>query len=162
MIKKERLFSKEECSEFIEKIEDLGNFQSSIMSNYHYSELDDSFPGYDKIRNWCNLNLRFKSNGWLQCFKYFDGQSFPPHKDRNPNYEYCKDSLINVNVVLNDEYEGGEFYTNGVYYKNEPGMIYWYPSDQMHGVTEIKNGTRYVLLYTIREREIEKDSKSSI
>ena len=162
MIKKERLFSKEECSELIEWIENLNNFKQAKLGKYHYSELDESFPGYDKIRNWCNLNLRFKSNGWLQCFKYFHGQSFPPHKDRNSEFEFSKDSLINVNVVLNDDYDGGEFYTNGVYYKNEPGMIYWYPSNQLHGVTEIKNGIRYVLLYTIREREVENNSKSSI
>ena len=156
MIKKERLFLKEECSQLIDWIETLNNFKQTHLANYHFSELDDTFPGYSKIKNWCNVNLRFESSGWLQCFKYLDGQSFPLHRDRNSAYDFAKDSSINVNVVLNDDYDGGEFYTNDVYYKNEPGMIYWYSSNQLHGVTEVKNGTRYVLLYTIREREIKR------
>lgn len=48
---------------------------------------------------------------------------------------------------LNDDYEGGELYfpNQGIQFKPKRGAAYFFPGDlnYIHGVTEIKSGTRY-------------------
>lgn len=50
---------------------------------------------------------------------------------------------------LNDDYEGGELYfpLQGIEFKPKAGGAYFFPGDKnfIHGVREIKSGTRYVI-----------------
>ncbi|NBP55382.1 hypothetical protein EBU71_02375 [bacterium] len=50
---------------------------------------------------------------------------------------------------LNDDYEGGELYfpNQQIQFKPKAGAAYFFPGDKnyIHGVTEIKNGIRYVI-----------------
>ncbi len=83
------------------------------------------------------------------------------HIDRVPESAYHKDFIWNVNIILNNDYEGGYFLINDNQYKLEEGSIYYYKSDTSHGVSKILGGNRYVFLYHIRERDIRKQ-KSAI
>jgi hypothetical protein len=58
---------------------------------------------------------------------------------------------------INDDYEGGELYfpNQGIQFKPKKGAAYFFPGDlhYIHGVTEIKSGTRYTcpFFWTIME-----------
>jgi hypothetical protein len=69
-----------------------------------------------------------------------------------------------VNVVLNDDFEGGEFWLDdNLLENNKPGMVYYYDSLQWNEVKEINNGVRYSILCYVRERYfIIKEKKSLI
>jgi hypothetical protein len=86
--------------------------------------------------------------------RWLPGQLQKPHADKElhdgkdagepndfPNYDIA--SLF----YLNDDYEGGELYfpLQGIQFKPKRGAAYFFPGDMnyVHGVTEIKSGTRY-------------------
>lgn len=157
-----KLFTKEECDEIIETLSneyDLVHTSKQYRkeySSYNKVTVDKPFWFYDRIKKWVDTELNINVESTLVFVKYNEGDSFPIHIDRVPQSEYHHDWVWNINVVLNDDYEGGEFIINDVHHKESAGTIYYYTSDTPHGVTEITKGERYVFLYHIRERDIRK------
>ena len=66
--------------------------------------------------------------------------------------------------MLNDEFEGGEFYLNDTKLEgNTPGIAYTYNSFEFHEVKPVTSGIRYSMLCYVRERDfITKEKKSLI
>jgi hypothetical protein len=65
---------------------------------------------------------------------------------------------------LNDDYEGGELYfpLQNIEFKPKPGGAYFFPGDKnfIHGVKEIKSGTRYVIpfFWTIKSHKLDMEN----
>lgn len=162
-----QLFTKDECDSIINFIESnyilnkTSKLYDSGISSYSKIEIKQSEWFYEKIKNYVNSELSIDALGTLLFVKYVEGDYFPIHKDRVSNSEYHKDFIWNVNVILNDNYDGGEFILNNETYKHPAGSLYYYKSDTLHGVNKITNGNRYIFLYHIRERDI-KRTKSAI
>jgi hypothetical protein len=110
------------------------------------------------IIKYCNdyLNITI-DNVNVGIIKYETGDLFQRHIDNGGSTHrnlFSKDFIYNINVILNDDYEGGEFYLNDKPYPKPPGEIYHYKSNEYHEVKKITNGIRYSALFYIRYQDI--------
>ena len=159
-MKTHRLFTKEECNDIISTL--LNEYElvhydkpyGNSSTKYNKVTIDKSYWFYDRIKDWVNKELNIDTNSTLLFVKYNVGDRFLVHVDRVKESEYHCDFLWNVNIILNEGYEGGEFIINNTHYKEPAGTIYYYSSDMLHSVSEITKGERYVFLYHVRERDI--------
>ena len=158
------LFTKEECEIILDVI--LNNYKSSYInrqfetdsSSYYKIEITEKTWYYNKIKNWFSNELGLgEVDAYLTLFFYKEGDRFPIHVDKMKYTEFYYDALYNVNVMLNEDYEGGEFILDGIEYKQPAGMIYYYESTRPHGVKVVKSGLRYTLIYFVRERDFKKE-----
>lgn len=97
----------------------------------------------------------------LGILKYKKGDAFARHFDFG-TYEFNQDFIYNINVKLNDDYIGGEFYLDDEPYNKPVGELYHYKSTKYHEVKEIKSGIRYSALFYVRGRDIDINTKSII
>lgn len=169
-----RIFSLDECNEIINSLDnikwerythELKNEVTleTFKSDYYLTDFNHSDLVNTKFKNLINSKFSFKVNDVnIFLLKYLPNQSFGRHTDRNENSEHHKDYIYNVNVVLNDNFEGGEFYLNDKKFEgNTPGIAYTYNSYEFHEVKPIISGIRYSMLCYIRERDfVNKTNKS--
>lgn len=171
--KLERLLTIEECSEIINCVEENSNWDyhnnldssGNTSSKYFLKNLDGNDLVINKFKNYINSNFPFRvDNVNIFVLKYLQGGFFHRHIDRVEHREKHKDFVYNINVILNDEFSGGEFWVNDEpFIGNTPGMVYYYNSTQWHEVKPILSGTRYSMLCYIRERDIiSKNTKTFI
>lgn len=158
------LFTKEECKIILEDI--LSNYKSFYInsqfetdkSSYHKIEVTNKTWYYYKMKEWFSKEMNLgEVEGYMTLFYYKPGDRFPIHVDRIQNTEFYYDAVYNVNVMLNDDYEGGEFILDNVEYKQPPGMVYYYESTKPHGVKVVKSGIKYTLIYFVRERDFRRE-----
>jgi len=110
------------------------------------------------IIEYCKTQLNIDIiNLEVGIIKYFPGDVFARHIDMGGT-KHTKDFIYNINVLLNDDYEGGEFYLNDVPYPKPMGEIYHYKSNEYHEVKKITKGTRYSALFFLRFRDLKKDT----
>lgn len=111
----------------------------------------------DMITQYCmeNLNLDVEVVN-VGILKYEVGDSFERHIDYGGTH-HTSDFIYNINVLLNDEYEGGEFYLNDTHYPKPVGEVYHYKSNEYHEVKKITKGVRYSALFYIRHRDLKKN-----
>lgn len=161
-----QLFTKEECKDILDDI--LQNYESSYIkrkfesdsSSYYKIDITKKTWYYFKIKNWFTNELNLGENdGYLTLFFYKPGDRFPIHVDRIPQAEFYHDAVYNVNVMLNEDYDGGEFILDGIEHKHASGMVYYYESSKPHGVNIVKSGLRYTLIYFVRERDFKYNKK---
>lgn len=152
-----KFFTKNECDEIIlfseeqnrwQNVKNVANYQMFIFQPNDY--VSNKIIKYGKEK----LGLSILTLN-LAVLKYLEGDYFPKHIDRNKNKEFNKDFLYNINVKLNDDYEGGEFFLNNKLFVAEVGDVYHYKSTEFHEVKTITKGIRYSGLFYIRERDIE-------
>lgn len=163
-----RLFTKDECKDILSDI--LKNYESFYItrkfetdnSSYHKIEITEKTWYYYKIKNWISQELNLgEIEGYLTLFYYEKGDRFPIHVDRIQHTDFYHDAIYNVNVMLNEDYDGGEFILENVEHKKPAGEIYYYESTKPHGVKMVKSGIKYTLIYFIRQRDL-KDRKKII
>lgn len=147
--------SKKQCDELINY--SVVDYEDRFTNMHQYS--DKLFePNNDvkkSIKEYCykKLNLVI-SNVKVGVLKYEKGGFFKRHIDRNSKYDFNKDFLYNINVRLNDDYDGGEFYLNDKPFYKPVGEIYHYKSSEYHEVKQVTKGVRYTALFYIRERDV--------
>jgi len=156
----EKLFTKEECSEMIKNAEKENKWQrNERLTKYSYftCPLRLNENQITTVKKYCKdyLNLDVE-NISLGILKYLPNDFFARHKDKVSNLEFNSDFIYNVNMRLNDDYEGGDFYLNDKLFNQEVGLIYNYTSDVYHEVTPITSGIRYSALFYIRERDLKR------
>jgi len=158
-----QLFTKDECKNILDDI--LANYDSHYVnrefendsSSYYKIEITKKTWYYNRLKKWFNEELSINEvDGYLTLFFYKEGDRFPIHIDRIQNTEFYYDAVYNVNVMLNEDYEGGEFVLNNIEYKQPAGLVYYYESTKPHGVKTVKSGLRYTLIYFVRERDFER------
>jgi hypothetical protein len=153
---RKKLFTKNECDEIIsfsenqnrwKEVNDGGIYKIVFFTPNEY--ISNEIIEYGKeILGLSILNVN------MAVIKYLEGDCFPRHIDRDKNYELNRDFLYNINLKLNDEYEGGEFFLKDKLFYAEVGDVYHYKSTEFHEVKPITKGIRYTGLFYIRERDI--------
>jgi predicted 2-oxoglutarate/Fe(II)-dependent dioxygenase YbiX len=118
----------------------------------------------NKFKNFVNSTFSFTvENVNIYALKYLPGCMFGRHYDRHYDKEKNKDFVYNINVVLNEDFSGGEFWLDDKIVKNNKlGMAYYYNSVQWHEVKPITKGVRYSMLCFVRERDFISKIKKSI
>ena len=156
------LFSKEECRDIINFAESKNNWKrinyvtKSFPVKYFLQNINELTFFSERIKEYISSETQFVINdSGVMILKYIEGDMFPRHNDRDTRKEFNSDFLYNINIVLNDDYEGGEFYLNDKpFIGNDVGVVYHYKSTHYHEVKEITKGTRYSALFYLRERDI--------
>jgi hypothetical protein len=158
-----QIFSLEECADIVAILDTKKDWEKWVF----YQENNTLFSSYnttpiiidwvsDKFKTYIEKEFSFSiTDISILALKYNVGDRFGRHFDRNPNFEHNKDFLYNVNVVLNDNFEGGEFWLDDKpFLNNSTGIGYSYSSTQWHEVKTITKGIRYSMLCYIRERDL--------
>jgi Rps23 Pro-64 3,4-dihydroxylase Tpa1-like proline 4-hydroxylase len=149
------LFTKNECNEIISFSENENQWEKKTngVSYQIFIFKPDEFIS-DKIMKYAKeiLGLSILTVN-LAVLKYIEGDYFPRHTDRAET-TFNRDFLYNINLKLNDEYEGGEFLLNDKVLVADVGDVYHYKSTEFHEVKPITKGTRYTGLFYLRERDI--------
>ena len=151
--------SNKHCNYLID-ISETKNWKTYDTKVHRYQvtnfELDNEIK--DIIVSYCKDILKLEiSTVNVGIIKYEKDSFFGRHQDRLSESEFNKDFLYNINVRLNDDYKGGEFYLNDSPYHKPVGEIYHYKSSQYHEVKKITEGVRYTAIFYIRERDVIKD-----
>jgi len=157
------LFSKKECLDIINKSEQENNWTDLYSNIYHYkiSKYPLSDSDKNKIYQYCKNHLNIELIEFdASVMKYETGDYIKKHVDRFVDIEshnkYHTNMLYNVNMILNDDYEGGLFLLKGNPYIQDIGTVYHYRSDEFHEVTPITSGIRYSMLFYIKESYIKR------
>lgn len=109
------------------------------------------------IIDYCKTNLKLEiSKINCQIIKYEEGGFFKKHQDRVAQTKNT-DWLWNLNIRLNDDYEGGEFYLENSLYHKPIGKIYHYKSSDWHEVKKVTKGIRYIAAIYITEKDVIND-----
>lgn len=153
-------FSNKECEGFIIQSEQKNDWlRNTKLKKYSYytTSLVLNEEQEIKIKKYCKdyLNLDVE-NVSLGILKYIPNDFFARHKDKVEGLEFNHDFLYNINMRLNDNYDGGDFYLDDKLYNKSIGEIYHYSSDVYHEVTEVLDGIRYSALFYIRQRDLKR------
>lgn len=157
--------STEQCQYLIDLCETIGGWKRKRFSpNTSYRTVPVNLGGANDIKDlivdYCKkyLDLDIISVN-LGVIKYLPGDAFDRHRD-DGIHKFSEDFMFNINVILNNDYEGGDFFLNDIPHVRPMGEIYHYKSNEYHGVTEITKGVRYSALFYVRYRDIKKESNS--
>ena len=146
-----QLFTSDECDSIISYIEGVNNWKRVDDGDryYHtYLELEwvsNRFIDYIKKVE----NIEVSESKFVKCLKYEVGDFFDPHKDFDPKLDFYKTFMFNINILLNDDFGGGDFLLNGEIYPKQRGWAYYYSSNEWHEVKKVTNGVRYSVLYGV-------------
>ena len=112
------------------------------------------------------MHIANKNSGWnfkidaaerMQITKYnvggyyeyhFDGDGCTKYDTPENNFINGKTRKLSMTIVLNDDYEGGEFqfFAETDFRKEKTGTVIVFPSYMVHRVNPITKGTRYSLV----------------
>lgn len=93
--------------------------------------------GYYKIKVLESKLFKFD----LYLLKFHKGARIQMHYDKAPEgFEHHR-----ANLVLNDDFEGGKFHKVGQENENYGRLIKFRPDKELHEVSEVTEGIRYVL-----------------
>jgi PKHD-type hydroxylase len=112
------------------------------------------------------MHIANKNSGWnfkidaaepMQIAKYgvgghyedhFDGDGYTKYDKPENNWINGKTRKLSMTIVLNDDYEGGEFqfFAETDFRKEKTGTVIVFPSYMVHRVNPITKGTRYSLV----------------
>lgn len=157
------LFSREECLNLINRVESNDRWRRLDDKIYHYqiSECHLNESEEFRVRYYCKKHLNIELNKIdTAIFKYKEGDYILRHVDRftDVNTKHHTNMLYNINMRLNDDYEGGEFYLKGNPFIQDVGTVYHYKSNDIHEVKPVTAGVRYTILFYIRESYIKRDT----
>lgn len=150
--------SNSHCRYLIELSESKNLWKRVKTGGSYYSTLFEVEDGEikDLIIQYCSeyLNLDISTIN-VGILKYIEGDLIQKHIDSgSATNSLSRDFIYNINILLNDDYEGGEFYLNDKPYLKPMGEIYHYKSSEYHEVKKVKRGVRYCALFYIRYRDI--------
>lgn len=111
---------------------------------------------YARVANTnSNWNFQFDSTESMQIARYNKDGHFKFHKDGNGftrfdngnQYTHGKTRKVSMSIILNDDFEGGEFEFFGKdIISAKRGTVIVFPSYLMHRVKPVTKGTRYSLV----------------
>jgi PKHD-type hydroxylase len=100
------------------------------------------------VINANNEFYKFELGGNVEC--YF--AKYPEHSHYNTLHMDCKPGLdhrlqrkISFSLILNDDFEGGEFQIHNHNIETKKGRLLVFPSFLLHAVMPITQGTRYCI-----------------
>ena len=107
------------------------------------------------LKKLVSKGLIIKESVQIMVNRYLTGDRNFLHNDclLHPG-DPSDDTFITVAILLNSEFEGGEFIIQNKKVEQTVGYGYYHRSNIMHEITEITKGTRYSLLAFIKGNEI--------
>tara|TARA_R100001369_G_scaffold2670_2_gene8746 strand:+ start:130 stop:702 length:573 start_codon:yes stop_codon:yes gene_type:complete len=89
---------------------------------------------------------KYKKGGFYNY--HHDGDGFTQYNLPDNEFLHNKTRKLSMTIVLNDEYEGGEFqfFNDKVLIKEKQGTVIVFPSYMLHRVRPVKSGIRYSLV----------------
>lgn len=164
---KATVFTKEECKQIIDHAYDIGwelgtQFAGNIPKGtdrpngfkISWVKLPWIFDNiYSYLKN--EVGYEIKPTVDIHAIRYLVGDRNFLHNDcyANPDLKY-DNTFITVTILLNSEFEGGEFILQNKKVEQEVGIGFYHKADIMHEITEITKGTRYSLLAFVRNSDI--------
>jgi PKHD-type hydroxylase len=144
----------------------LNNLNSEPQEKHDIRETDVTWCNeqwvYDLV--WDYLQVANRNSNWnfqidcceeMQIGRYnkdghydwhIDGNGFTRYENDNP-FTCGKTRKLSMSVILNDEFEGGEFeFFNKVQVRSKRGTVLVFPSYMLHRVKPVTKGTRYSLV----------------
>jgi hypothetical protein len=150
ILKESVLFTKKECEIIINEYPVNKISRKMTDRDFHSYSIDYSLDNqwiFDKLKSFfiLNTNLNFAKNKEQMHFhKFIKGDWFGLHDDNRGG------RLFAVGVLLNDDFEGGDFKLynpNEITLNKEIGNTYVFDVRIKHEITPILNGVRYSLLW---------------
>jgi hypothetical protein len=158
MILKEKiLFSKEECESIISYNDTHVTNWSMGDRKYNSQPINYSLENkwlFDKLRKFFETNTELqiiKLKNQIHFHKFVQGDWFGKHNDVRDKRLYA------VGVLLNDEFEGGDFKLynpNEIILNKVIGNTYIFDVRIAHEISPILNGERYSLLWFLQHEHI--------
>jgi predicted 2-oxoglutarate/Fe(II)-dependent dioxygenase YbiX len=148
--------TEKECKDLIWHAEKLKNwFRREQNSTRYWRVVFEPTEVFSKkIKNYCRNIMGFDVNVVnVAVIKYEEGDGFPVHRDGITDSIHGK-LIYNINVLLNNDFEGGDVMIDGNKIDNDVGKIYHYDSRTLHGVSKITKGIRYLALFYLRDQDI--------
>jgi Rps23 Pro-64 3,4-dihydroxylase Tpa1-like proline 4-hydroxylase len=156
--KKKSYFTHDECKLIINYSEDYNDWRKITNRNFNSYFIKSINPPdfvVKRIQKYCEDEILTKvSEVKMLILKYEVGDYFKRHKDKNENILFNKDFLYNINLKLNDSFEGGQFFLKDKLFEANIGDVYCYKSTDFHEVMPVKSGVRYVALFYIKEGDL--------
>lgn len=166
---------KETCEDIIKfaegQWEQAGVGGENITTKNVIKEIRDSQVAWTECSNLYRLVWSYANNAndkalWrfqldsaqpMQITKYENGGFYNFHKDGNgftreqinkSLHTYNKTRKLSMSIVLNEDYEGGEFefYEDNRLIKEKTGTVIVFPSYMLHRVRPVTKGVRYSLV----------------
>lgn len=158
MILQKEIFSKDECDTIIDSVKKIETFEwQKPDRKYTSSQIyksNETIWIFDKLKNYFESET---NNKLLNNIERIHFHKFTINNFFNIHNDLRDERLFSIGVILNDEYEGGEF----VLYGNEKTLInktigncYIFDAGIPHEILEITNGTRYSIIVFIKKDNI--------
>ena len=136
----DNLLSEDECN-FIINYYNNNEQHATQFYNVYPLNLNNDIDFLDT--KLTNVSKEFNAEvDWVQIVKWPVGASQPLH------FDYASDKTVLSSITyLNDDFEGGQtYYEEGTIFKPKKGRGLFFDGQYYkHGVTEVKNNTRYVV-----------------
>ena len=164
----EQIFSPQECADIISLGKHSGIKKEDNVVNSNNVEVNKSIrsteiyfindvslyqkimPHVVRLNKW---NYMFSRVEPLQLGIYKEGDHYDWHVDddgiaydTNAGPFAGLNRLLSFSILLNDDFEGGEFVMNDTVSLNKQGQILIFPSTIKHKVNPVTQGTRYSLV----------------
>jgi hypothetical protein len=159
------LFSKEECQSIISYVSNNITNWDIKDRKYHSQPITYSLETkwlFDKLKTFFEeqSNIQIKKNKEIIHFhKFVKGDWFGKHNDIRENRLYA------IGVLLNDTFEGGDFYLhnpNEIILDKVIGNTYLFDVKIEHEITPILEGERYSLLWFLENEHIKIETNKLI
>lgn len=158
LIFEKKLFTKSECKKIIKsektnrRLWEL-NDRNYVSESIYFDENNDWI--FNRLNEFISENIKFdliEMKKEIHFHEYGKDSYFDAHHD-GINFR-----IFSVGVILNDDYEGGDLILydkdNEYIVNKKTGNVFIFDSKIKHGVTKIKEGTRYTLIYFIESHNI--------
>lgn len=158
MLLQKQIFSKDECNTIINKIKKIETYEWQRPDRKYTSsqiyKSNETIWIFDKLKDYfeCETNNKLLDNiEKIHFHKFAVNDFFNEHNDLRD------ERLFSIGVILNNEYEGGEF----VLYGNEKisinkniGNCYIFDAGIQHEILKVTSGVRYTMIVFIKKDNI--------
>ena len=140
------------------------NFYKNKIENYYTQILESNVDSMDfdyrtlditndkivyLVKNFIENKLSIKLDiVQAQCQVWPINSESKLHRHCDDPNEVRKITKYNSLIYLNDDYDGGEFYTDEIIYKPKANSLTFFDgSETYHGVKQVKTNHRYTLIF---------------
>jgi len=125
------------------------NYPNNEIWDYRIVKITQSSI-VSKVQNFLNKQLNYNLEiDEAEIQNWVDGSISPLHKHIGCSEGVRSKNRFNSLLYLNDNFEGGSFYTKGnINIKPKPGLLTLFDGASIeHGVKQVSNGDRYTIIF---------------